>query len=139
MGWSRCFFESAAREGAARYMGDGRNRWSLVHREDLARLYLLVAEKRAGGIFHGVDGRPLPMAEVARAASAPAGAGDVRPVPLEEAREELGAMADALLLDQALIGRRSAEIGWQPSRRDFVPAAPEPFDEWSREQKYVSK
>lgn len=119
-------------------MGDGRNRWSLVHREDLARLYLLVAEKRAGGIFHGVDGRPLPVAEVARAASAAAGAGEVQAVALEEAREELGAMADALALDQALIGPRSAEIGWQPSRRDFIAAAPEAFDEWTSATRYVS-
>ncbi len=34
-------FESAVEGGAAEFIGDGDNRWSLVHREDLAELYRL--------------------------------------------------------------------------------------------------
>lgn len=127
-------FETAAEEGAATYVGDGENRWSLVHRTDLARLYVQVAEKREEGVFHGVDGQPLKVSEVARVASIAAGAGETRGVPVDEARERLGPMADALVLDQALVGRRAAEIGWQPARGDFRGAAHEAFIEWKRER-----
>ncbi|MGH7558241.1 MAG: NAD-dependent epimerase/dehydratase family protein [Gemmatimonadota bacterium] len=127
-------FETAVEDDAAAYVGKGGNRWSLIHRGDLARLYLRVAEERAGGIFHGVDGQPLQVTELARAASVAAGAGETRGVPLDEARGELGPMADALILDQALIARRSGEIGWRPIRRDFRGAAHEAFIEWKRER-----
>lgn len=127
------FFDTAVEAGAAVYVGDGKNRWSLVYREDLAKLYLRVAEQRAGGVFHGVDGQPLEVNEVARAASIAAGAGETRAVPVAEAREELGPMADALVLDQALVARRATEIGWNPSRNDFRGAAHEAFIEWKRE------
>lgn len=117
-------FSSAAKEGAARYVGDGRNRWSLVHRDDLAVLYRRIVEERAGGIFHGVDGEPTEVLEVARAASEAAGAGgETRSVTVEEARGSLGPVADALVLDQALVTRRAEEIGWRPRHPSFVQSA----------------
>ena len=87
------------------FIGDGQNRWPLVHREDVAALYLLVAESDARGIFHAV-------AEVMRAADVFPGKG----VPLEEARKELGGFADALALDQDVTALRSVAIGWRPTR-----------------------
>jgi nucleoside-diphosphate-sugar epimerase len=87
-------------------IGDGSNRWPLVHRDDVAELYRLVVESGARGIFHAV-------AEVMRAA-------DVFPgknVPFEEARQELGVFADALALDQDVTALRSVAIGWRPARR----------------------
>lgn len=89
------------------YIGDGTNRWPLVHRDDVAELYRLVVESGARGIFHAVT-------EVRRAA-------DVFPqiagTPLEEARRELGSFADALALDQNVRATRPRELGWQPTRR----------------------
>lgn len=124
-------FQSAAREGAAEYVGDGRNHWSMVHREDLARLYALVAERTGSGVFHGVDGSPVTVLEAARAASEAAGAGgEVRSLPLERAREKLGPVADALTLDQRLTARRSGELGWRPERPSFPAAADEAYAEW---------
>jgi nucleoside-diphosphate-sugar epimerase len=117
-------FSSAAEEGAARYVGDGENRWSLVHRNDLAVLYRLILEERADGIFHAVDGAPVRVLDIAMAASEAAGAGgETRGVPLEEARAELGAMAEALVLDQALVTRRADEVGWKPTHASFLEGA----------------
>lgn len=128
IGW---FFETAVKEGAVRYVGDGRNRWSLVHRDDGARLYRLVAEKRARGIFHGVDGAPTRVAEIARLASEAAGKGGVtRSIPLEEARKKMGPFADALCLDQVVAARRSGDIGWAPTRQSFQGGVAEAFVEW---------
>lgn len=84
-------------------IGEGNNRWPLVHRDDVAELYRLVIESGARGIFHAV-------AEVQRAR-------DVFPghaVPLEEARKELGGFADALALDQDVTALRSVALGWKP-------------------------
>lgn len=117
-------FASAAEEGATRHIGDGANRWSLVHLVDLAVLYRLIVDARAAGIFHGVDGHPMRVIEVARAASEAAGAGgQTRSVPLEEARESFGPAADAMVLDQALVSARGTEIGWRPAHRSFVEGA----------------
>src|SRR5688572_5880080 len=114
-------FASAAEEGAARFVGDGENHWSMVHRNDLATLYLRVVEERASGIFHGVAGSPIRVIEVARAASEAAGAGgETRSVPLEEARRSAGQVVDALLMDQTLVTHRAEEVGWSPAYPSFV-------------------
>lgn len=125
------FFSSATKEGAAAYVGPGTNRWSLVHRDDLAQLYRLAIEKRARGVLHGVDGAPVTVADAARAASHAAGKGGAtRSIPLEEARKQMGPMADALCLDQVVATRRSAELEWKPKHGSFLDGARAVFDEW---------
>lgn len=118
------FFRSAE-EGAATYIGDGRNRMALIHRDDAARLYREVLERAATGVFHAVDGTPVTMADAAVAAGRAAGATEEpRSVPLEEARKELGPVADALCLDQVVAARRSAEVlGWAPRYGSFREGA----------------
>jgi nucleoside-diphosphate-sugar epimerase len=117
------FTESARKEGAARYVGTGNNRWPFVHVDDLADLYLLALERApAGSLLLGVAGPSRPVRDVAAAASRGAGAGG-RTIawPLEEARQKLGAYADALVLDQQASGRRARELlGWRPHRPDVL-------------------
>lgn len=130
------FFESAEARGAAEYVGDGQNRWSLVHRDDLGRLYVAIAEARAGGVFHGVDGLPVKVVDAARAASHAAGRdGEIESVPYAEAREELGPVADAITLDQALVTSRAEEVGWLTTHRSFVTSADTAWAEWKESRK----
>jgi nucleoside-diphosphate-sugar epimerase len=127
------FLETAAKEGAAAYVGPGENRWPPIHREDLAELYRLVAEKRAGGLYHGVDGSATKVQDIARASSEAAGArGATRSVSLEEARKTMGPMADALAMDQVVIGPRAAALGWKAARPRFPEAAKVAYQEWKR-------
>jgi nucleoside-diphosphate-sugar epimerase len=117
------FAESARKEGAARYVGTGENRWPFVHVDDLADLYLLALERApAGSLLLAVDGPSVPVKDVAAAASRGAGkAGRTVATPLEEARRELGKYADALALDQQASGRRARELlGWRPHRPDVL-------------------
>lgn len=130
------FFQSAVDEGAAVYPGEGANRMALVHKDDVGRLYRMALEQGAAGIFHAVDGTPMSMLDVARAASEAAGAGGkTRSVPLEEAREALGPVADALCLDQVVAARRSHDVlGWAPSYKSFRDGAEAAFQEWREEE-----
>jgi nucleoside-diphosphate-sugar epimerase len=112
--------QSARTQGAARYIGTGKNRWPAVHVDDLADLYLLALERApAGTLLLAVnDDEPHPVAELAAAASRGAGAGGrTLSWPLEDARQKLGAYADALVLDQRASARRAHELlGWSPRR-----------------------
>jgi nucleoside-diphosphate-sugar epimerase len=126
------FFASAERDGAAAYAGEGKNRWSVVYREDNARLYRCIAERRATGIFHAVDGMPLPLQELARLASEATGRGGAtRGIPLAEARALMGEVVDALVLDQAVVTRRAAEVGWAPRFASFREGVATAYREWA--------
>jgi nucleoside-diphosphate-sugar epimerase len=113
------FVDSARKEGSARYVGTGENRWPFVHVDDLADLYLLALQSApAGSLLLAVSGPSHSVRDVAAAASRGAGAGG-RTVawPLEEARKTLGPYADALVLDQQATGRRAEQtLGWKPRR-----------------------
>jgi len=125
------YFESAEKEGAARYVGDGTNHLPMIHVEDLARFYRRVVEHHARGVFHAVDGNAVLLADVARAASEAAGKGGAtRSVPLEEARKTLGPFADCLALDQLVESRRGAELGWRPEHPNFLGEVPKVYQEW---------
>ena len=122
-------FGPAVEHGAAEYQGDGRNRWTLVYRRDLAALYLQIVERGASGIFHGVDGAPLTVREVAEAASRAAGAGGrTRAIPHAEGDEHA---ERALSRDVAVVARRSLELGWKPTFPSFLEGADQAFAEWS--------
>jgi nucleoside-diphosphate-sugar epimerase len=125
------FFETSVDQGAAAFVGEGRNRWSPVYVGDVARLYRVVAELRAGGIYHAVDGTAVPVATLAAAASEAAGAGGrTRSIPLEEARRTMGGNADALAMDQVLTAQRARDLGWKPEHLPFTESAGELFLEW---------
>jgi len=125
------YFESAEKHGASQYLGNGRNRIPLIHVEDLARFYRAVVEHRGRGIFHAVDGNAVQLADVAQAASEAAGkGGETRSLPLDEARQKMGSIVDALILDQVIESGRNVEIGWRPLHESFLASAPAAYAEW---------
>ena len=122
-GTAMTMHRSAREHGAARHVGDGWNRWTTVHADDLADLYLLVlAGAPAGSVFNGAHGAAVPLVEIARAASLGAGAGGrVAEWPLEDARRTLWGFADAIACDQVVSGELARrELGWRPSRHSIV-------------------
>ena len=126
------YFESALKEGAAAFVGDGHNRMPLVEREDIAALYRLALENKATGILHGVEDGTGRIRDYAAAASRAAGKqGAVRSIPLEEAKRTLGPFAEAMCVDQWVGSRRAQAHGWKP-KAPFLERAPEAFDDWQR-------
>jgi nucleoside-diphosphate-sugar epimerase len=110
------FLQSAREHGAARVIGDGENRWTFVHLDDLAALYALALRAAAGTLLFAAHGAAIRVRTVAEAASRAAGAGGkVETVPIEEARKAMGPFADALALDQQISGERAQRVlGWRP-------------------------
>lgn len=122
-GAAMMMYGSAKEHGAAQYIGDGQNRWSTVHADDLAELYALAIERaNPSTIYNGVHGAPTRLIEIARAASEAAGAaGRVAPWPIEEARQALWAFADAIACDQVISGDKAkTELGWHPQRPSII-------------------
>lgn len=123
-------FSSAAREGAARFVGDGSNRWSPVHRGDAARLYRRLVERGGRGVYHCAEPAAR-VSDLARAASRAAGAGGaIAGTPLEAARREMGALADALVMDQVVGCARARAFGWAPEHAPFMESAEAVHAEW---------
>jgi nucleoside-diphosphate-sugar epimerase len=119
-------FTSAEQEGAARIIGDGKNHWAVVHRDDLADLYVRVVEQApAGHVFNATDSSRLTVRAIAEALSRAAGCrGKVTSTPLAEAHKSMGPFADALALDQHVSGVLAERLlGWEPRHRSLVGEA----------------
>ncbi len=124
------WFDQARSGKGPQVVGGGRNHWAFIHREDLGELYRLVLERRARGVFHGVDGAAPTVHEAAAAAGAAVGGGAVCTVPVAEARKAMGLTADALALDQLAVSARGDEVGWRPRHPPFVEDAKAAAREW---------
>jgi nucleoside-diphosphate-sugar epimerase len=108
--------EPARAQGSAIYVADGANHMALVHRRDIARLYLLALAAPAGSRYLGVGDSGATMREVAEAASRAGGAGGTaRSLSLGDTQQIWGPLADALALDQQFTARHARdELGWIP-------------------------
>jgi nucleoside-diphosphate-sugar epimerase len=120
--------QSGRQKGTVRFVGTGENRWSLIHVEDLADLYLKALERApAGTLLMVASGPSMTVREIAEAASRAAGAeGRVESWPIEQARERLGAYADAIVLDQQISAAKAMRL------LDWKPAAPSVLEELER-------
>ncbi|MEW9552159.1 NAD-dependent epimerase/dehydratase family protein [Nonomuraea sp. NPDC050783] len=101
----------AAERGTGVYIGEPGVRWPVVHVDDLAALYVAVLERAGPGtVWHGV-GETVRLDAIAAAL----GGGRAASWPLEEARAELGALADLFTRDQEVSSERTRSLlGWRP-------------------------
>lgn len=116
------FLESAKKDGA-QYIGDGENRWTSIHVEDLADLYVLALHQApAGTLLHGANGDAVRTRHIAEAANRAVGAGPcLQPLTIEDARRAMGPIADALAMDQRVSGTRARRVlGWSPHRKELL-------------------
>jgi nucleoside-diphosphate-sugar epimerase len=135
------FFSEAQQGRPATVVGDGSNRWSTVHLDDVAALYVSVLEdahttiralQPRERVFHVMSGASERVADIAAAACRAAGGPGVRHQPVAEARASLGPMADALAMDQVIRAQRSERVlGFRPRVPGFVPYAADAFREYA--------
>jgi len=113
-----------AKPGGEAVVGDGRNRWTMVHLDDLADAYVRAAESSLGGgeIFNVTDRSRFTVLELATAAARAVGyKSEISPLPLAEARKTMGDFADALALSQHVdSGKAVRLLGWQPRHGGFL-------------------
>lgn len=118
--------QSGLQQGVVQFVGDGQNRWTLVHVEDLARCYVAALDHAPGGsLFIAADDRQVfPLNVIAEAASHAAGVpGQTRSQTLTDAQQTMGVFADALVLDQQVSAAKARQV------LDWQPQAPSLFDE----------
>jgi nucleoside-diphosphate-sugar epimerase len=107
----------AQHEGVAHYVGTGENRWSAVHVDDLARLYVLAVERApAGTVLNAAAGASTSMKDLATAISFAIGQErSVASWTLEQARLALGPRAEFFAMNQQVSGAKATlSLGWNP-------------------------
>jgi nucleoside-diphosphate-sugar epimerase len=127
------WFDSAVRNGAARFVGDGRAHWAMVHVDDLADAYLCAAESAyAREVFNVADHSRATVLDCALAASAAAGTVDaIESISVAQAAQKLGGLAECLVLDQRVdSGKAQRMLGWRPRHAGFVEGAARYFAAW---------
>ena len=124
------WFASVDQHGPIRIVGDGENRWALVHLDDTADCYVRAIEQSATGILHAVDDTHVSLNECARAFSKDA---KIEHVPVD--REKLGPFADALTVDQVISSEATRRrLGWKP-KRTFTSSFDEQWRHWRSARK----
>jgi nucleoside-diphosphate-sugar epimerase len=112
-------YSHTKKNGEVPYIGNGENLWSLIHIDDLAKLYVLAAEKApAGVLLHGTDGKPAKQRQIAEWVAIAAGIpGKVKSQTAEEARKTWGVFAEGLAIDQNVESPNTKRIlGWEPKQ-----------------------
>jgi nucleoside-diphosphate-sugar epimerase len=107
----------AQHEGVAQYVGTGENRWSTVHVDDLAGLYVLAFERApAGSVVNAAAGASVSMKDLATAISLAIGRErSVASWTLEQARAAFGPRAELFAMNQQVSGAKATlSLGWDP-------------------------
>lgn len=118
-------------------IGDGNNRWAMVHVDDLADGYLRAATSGlAGEVFNFTDGSSCTVRDMVGAVTRATGYnGPIRFVPAGEASYTLDGFAECLALDQLVdSGKASRLLEWQPKHRGFIDEVETYFQSWKAAQ-----
>ena len=102
--------------GLAAYVGEGANRWSAAHVDDVAVLYRLAVEQaEPGAHYNAVDEEGVAFREIAEAVAQGLGV-PARSLAGEEAAAHFGWMSMFSGLDMAASSAATRErLGWRPS------------------------
>jgi nucleoside-diphosphate-sugar epimerase len=112
------FLVARAREtGVVRIVGTGINRWSNVHIDDVAELFLLAVENAPAGAFYFIENGEDSFADIGDAIARRMQLGPVQFVAAEEAAKEWGEMHAFFTFgtnSRVRAKRARRELGWAP-------------------------
>jgi nucleoside-diphosphate-sugar epimerase len=119
-GLATMLMEIAGKKKESAYLGDGKNHWPSVHRDDAARLFRLALEKgEAGGTYHAIAEQGIPFRDIAQAI------GERMNVPVVGKSEKLAAkhfgfLAPFIGVDNLVSSARTRVVlGWEPTHRSL--------------------
>lgn len=132
-GLTGAWFNGAVNEDAFSVIGDGNNRWAMVHVDDLADAYVRIAERDvAGETFNITDHSRTQIRDMVDAVARVAGhKGDIQYIPTDEAAKKMGGFAEALAVDQQIeAGKANRLLGWAPRHHSFLDGVDVYFASW---------
>lgn len=116
-------FFTTAENGSVSIVGDGSNRWAMVHLLDLAYAYVSVVEKELTNVvLNVIDDSSFTVKEMAEAVARAAGIpGKVNSFSLEEAQQQFGSLIPALMMNQQVNNARIKRLlHWNSHHAPFV-------------------
>jgi nucleoside-diphosphate-sugar epimerase len=132
-GLTGMWFTGAVQEKNLVSVGDGANRWTMVHADDLADAYLRAGESGLyGEVFNITDRSRWSVADMLQAVARVTGyTGKIQFVPVAAAAGSMGDFAECLALDQHVDARKAVRLlGWQPKHGGFADDVETYFTSW---------
>lgn len=123
--------------GNLKLINGGLYRWALVHADDMAEGYVrLIESGRHSEVFNFTDRSRSSVAEMVSAAAEAAGKTvRIESIPLPEASNNMGDVAECLALDQHVDSRKAVRLlGWQPRFGGFADGAGIYLESWRASQ-----
>ncbi|NWD42672.1 NAD-dependent epimerase/dehydratase family protein [Pseudomonas yamanorum] len=118
------FLMARAREtGVMRIVGRGVNRWSNVHIDDVAQLFLLAVEKAPAGAFYFLENGEASFIDMAAALAKRMNLGAVQSWPADEAERQWDPMHVHYTFgtnSRVKAKRARAELGWAPRHASIL-------------------
>lgn len=111
---------AAEANGASTYIGDGKNTWTPIHVDDLARLYVLAIAHPVAGVYNAVGDEPFTFGALAEAIASLTGA-ESRSLPLDQAEAAMGPAARLLASSSTTSAAKArAVFGWAPEGPSLI-------------------
>lgn len=132
-GLTGAWFNGAV-NGKIEIVGDGSNYWTMVHVDDLSDAYVRVSESNVTDeAFNISDRSRWTVREMANAVKKVANFdGEIEYIPVGKAAQKMGAVAEALALNQHVDpGKAERLLHWQPRHNGFVDQAATFFQAWN--------
>lgn len=132
-GLTGMWFDGPDKGRQLQIIGDGNNRWAMVHVDDLADGYLRAAESGAASeVFNLTDRSSSTVRDMASAVARVTGyTGQIQFVPAAEASHTIDGFAECLILDQLVdSGKAGRLLGWQSKHRGFIDEVETYLQSW---------
>jgi nucleoside-diphosphate-sugar epimerase len=116
------WFEGTVSKSNFKVVGDGKNRWAMIHVDDLADAYYLAAMKsNRNQVYNVTDGFSYTLHDMAKAVSEVAKFnGKIEFIPYEEAFKQMGEFAEALVIDQLIDSTKAKkDLQWDVKHQGF--------------------
>lgn len=127
------WFVQATKEGALKIVGDGSNRWAMVHVNDLADAYVRAGESNLSGeIFNIVDRSRFTILENVQAIAKSVGIKkEIQSLSPAEGKRAFGDYVECLMLDQNIDARKAVRmLGWMPKYGGFHDSVDIFYESW---------
>lgn len=121
--------------GAASIPGEGKNRWPMVHHQDLAHAYVSAAEKELNKVvLNVVDDSSLTLREIGEAI-ARASKLELKTLSPEDSKNVFGNILDGFMIDLTVDNSRIKRLlGWQIHHAPFIYEADLHYNSWKAKQ-----